>query len=290
MKAGIVSCSNWQSLEWTETINELRAVLKDMGINACAGEHIYAGDGQVAAGTPKERAADLMAFFKDREITDIFDISGGDVANEILPYLDYEAVKASQAMFWGYSDLTALINAICAKTQRPSILYQIKNLVWESGDIQRDRFRNFISLDKSRDCDLFDFRYEFLQGEEMHGLTVGGNVRCLLKLAGTSYWPEMDERVLVLEALGGSETQIRTYFSQLDQMGVFSRVRGILLGTFTKLEETKGALAAYELLRPHISEKLPVAGTPDIGHGKDARAVVIGDEIHLYREECPAGV
>ena len=50
------------------------------------------------------------------EITDIYDISGGDIANEILPYLDFEVIKNSGKRFWGYSDLTTVINAIYEKT------------------------------------------------------------------------------------------------------------------------------------------------------------------------------
>ncbi len=34
----------------------------------------------------------------------------------------------------------------------------------------------------------------------MDGIVVGGNIRCLLKLAGTPYWPDMREKILLLES------------------------------------------------------------------------------------------
>lgn len=71
----------------------------------------------------------------------------------------------------------------------------------------------------------------------MEGIVVGGNIRCLLKLAGTPYWPDMREKILLLESFGGKLPQMVTYLSQLNQMGVFKKVNGILLGTFTKMEE-----------------------------------------------------
>ena len=37
----------------------------------------------------------------------------------------------------------------------------------------------------------------------MEGIVVGGNIRCLLKLAGTPYWPDMREKILLLESFGG---------------------------------------------------------------------------------------
>lgn len=36
-----------------------------------------------------------MDFYKDDTIRIIFDISGGDIANEILSYLDYEQIAKS---------------------------------------------------------------------------------------------------------------------------------------------------------------------------------------------------
>ena len=35
----------------------------------------------------------------------------------------------------------------------------------------------------------------------MEGIVVGGNIRCLLKLAGTPYWPDMREKILLLGVL-----------------------------------------------------------------------------------------
>ena len=286
MKAGIVCCSNGQSLDQKEKLDKLMDVLEKMGIEIVPGNHIFAQKGSLDSGTGKERAYDLMTFYKDCSVTDIFDISGGDIANEILPYLDFEAIRKSSAIFWGYSDLTTVINAIYTKTGKTSFLYQIKNLVWEYGDIQRKRLQNYLTPEiEEAEEGLLDYRYEFLQGKELHGTTVGGNIRCLLKLAGTSYWPDMKDHVLVLEALGGGEAQVRTYFSQLEQMRVFSIVSGILLGTFTKLEETEGEYAAFRLLKSHIRDDLPVARTSDIGHGQNAKAIVIGECVHLYREK-----
>ena len=41
---------------------------------------------------------------------------------------------------------------------------------------------------------------KFLQGSKMQGIVVGGNIRCLLKLAGTEYWPDMNGKILLLES------------------------------------------------------------------------------------------
>ena len=72
-----------------------------------------------------------------------YDISGGDLANQVLDGLDYAAIGKSRAVFWGYSDLTTVINAIYAQTGKSSVLYQVKNMVWgEIKEVQRRRFEN----------------------------------------------------------------------------------------------------------------------------------------------------
>ena len=62
----------------------------------------------------------------------------------------------------------------------------------------------------------------------MKGIVVGGNIRCFLKLAGTRYFPALDNKVLLLEAHGGEVPQMTTYLSQLKQIGAFENANGII--------------------------------------------------------------
>ncbi|MDE7313868.1 MAG: GNAT family N-acetyltransferase [Eubacterium sp.] len=277
MKVGLVCCSNGQQPEQRETINQLITVLSDMGITCVKAQHLYAKDG-VFSGTAKERADDVMAFFSDSQIDAVYDISGGDIANEVLCHLDYERIAKTEKMFWGYSDLTTVINAIYAKTGKASVLYQVKHLAGDSARQRRERFwRSVIGGGE----ELFRFSYTFLQGSTMEGVVVGGNIRCLLKLAGTPYLPSLRGKILLLESLHSSEAQLTAYFSQLEQMGAFDEAAGVLLGTFTSLEKTESGLSPFALLSRHIRADLPVARTPEVGHGADAKAVVIGRFLRL---------
>ena len=274
--AALAACSNGQNPEKQEEITALCRVLSEMGIRVTVAEHLYAGDG-VFSGTAKERADDLMKFYLDDTIDAIFDVSGGDIANEILGLLDYELISKSDKMFWGYSDLSTIINAIYTKTGKVSSLYQIKNLIWADGERQRKRFGEFLAREGAvEETSLYAPCYDFVQGNHMEGVVIGGNVRCFLKLAGTPYFPEVSGKILLLEALGGGTAQITTYFSQLEQMGVFEKTAGIILGTFTNLEQAENKKVVFELLKPHIKNTLPVAKTQEIGHESDAKAIRIG--------------
>ena len=72
-------------------------------------------------GTGEERAEVLMKFFKDSSIKAIFDVSGGDLANGVLDYLDFEIIKNNPKPFFGYSDLSVILNSLYSKTEHENL-------------------------------------------------------------------------------------------------------------------------------------------------------------------------
>lgn len=276
-KTAIVCCSNGQSLASGASIDKLERILLELGLVPVFSRHIYEAY-SVFSGSGKERAASLMEAYRDDDIKAIFDISGGDIANEILPYLDYEQIAQTDKQFWGYSDLTTVINAIYTKTGKSSVLYQVKNLIYEDEGRQIQNFSNTIFQNGN---ELFSFEYHFVQQEQMQGIVVGGNIRCLLKLAGTEYWPDMNGKILLLESRGGEVPQMVAYLNQLKQMGVFEQINGILLGTFTRMKERKSSPDIVELVKQYAGERLPVAITDEIGHGVDSKGIRIGKILTL---------
>lgn len=280
MKVGLAACSNGHSREWGFQIDDLEEMLGTMGIEAVRAPHIISKIDEFS-GSHEERAADLMSFYNDDSIEAIYDISGGDLANGILKYLDFDVIANSNKTFWGYSDLSTIVNAIYTMTGKASVLYQVKNMLYSDDTNLRNRFQAYLDGDSSQ---LFDLNYTFLQGSAMEGIVVGGNIRCFTKLAGTKYWPDMKGKILLLESYGGGSGQIDTLFAQLEQIGVFDDVAGVLLGTFTNYEKENLQLTVYDLLKMHIKDDLPVASTREIGHAFDSKAIVIGGKIRLLSE------
>lgn len=287
-KIGLVCCSNGQKIEYKSDIDKLCDMMNEFGVDTVCSRYIYENE-SCFSGSAVERANALMDFYRDEEITAIYDVSGGDIANEILPYLDYDLIKNSNKMFWGYSDLTTIINAIYAKTESSSVLYQIKNLMWDKTGEQFEHYRKYIKksdmdtqeIYENINTDLFRFRYCFIQGNHMSGVVVGGNIRCLLKLAGTEYFPDMTDKILLLEAMSGEVSHMVTYLNQLKQMGVFEKINGILLGTFIAMEKNNCKPDIIELVTKYAGRDIPIAKTDDIGHRSDSKAITIGKYISL---------
>lgn len=282
-KVAIVCCSNGQRISYADKIQQLQKTLEEIGLTPVFSEFIYEKE-FVFSGSKEERSESLMNFYRDEKIKVIFDISGGDIANEILPYLDFELIAQSGKQFWGYSDLTTIINAIYTKTGKASVLYQVRNLIYKDAKKQIADFTNTIFQNDEllyEKSDLFDFSYQFVQGNKMKGVVVGGNIRCLLKLAGTEYFPDMTGKILLLEAYGGTVAQMTTYLNQLKQIGVFDKINGILLGTFTEMEEKECEPTMAELVKRYAGEMIPIAKTAEIGHGTDAKGIIIGKKLVL---------
>ena len=105
----------------------------------------------------------------------------------------------------------------------------------------------------------------------------------MLKLAGTEYWPDMTNKVLLLEAFGGTVPQMTTYLNQLKQMGAFHKINGILLGTFTKMEQDHCLPAITSLVKQYAGERIPIIKTQEIGHGSNSKAIVIGEKVCLRK-------
>ena len=277
-KIALVVCSNGKNIEDKDRLEKLESILVEMGLVPIFTKYIYKdkfGRGAKA----QVRAEQLMSFYKNKEIKAIFDISGGDIANEVLDYLDYDVIKRNYKPFFGYSDLTTVLNALGSQMNEVNYLYQILNII-ESKKIRTSFENTFMKNEQT----LLDIKWKFLQGSSVEGEVIGGNIRCFLKLSGTRYFPEVENKVLFIEGLGTSIEGLATHLAQLKQIGVFDKISGLLIGTFTKIEKEISVEELFELVQAYIPSSLAVAKTQEVGHAKNSKALKIGEKIYIKNE------
>ncbi|MBS5927860.1 MAG: LD-carboxypeptidase [Clostridium sp.] len=273
----IISCSNGLQESARPTIDKLLEILSSLGLNVILSSTIYVKDDGLSSGNGKERGEELMKLYKDSAIDAIFDVSGGDLANEVLEYIDFNVIKNNPKPFIGYSDLSVMLNSIYSQAGSHSYLYQVRHIVTNKENLYR--FSNFI---KDSNNDLFNINYKWVQGESMEGVVIGGNIRCTLKLAGTKYMPSFKDKILLLESLGGDVAKMRTFLTQLKLIGTFKEINGIILGTFTEMEKNNYNPTIEELVKEIVNDKnMPIVKTEEIGHGNDSKCIVIGKELKL---------
>lgn len=272
-KIGLISLSNGLKENQQKIIYDLEHKLNLIGIEVKKSSTIFSKNSISASG--KERCMELMNLYLDNSIDAIFDVSGGDLANEVLLYLDFETIKNNPKPFWGYSDLSVIINSIYSQTNDKSYWYQIRNIV--SDESSFNNFKNFI---KNNTTEIFNFNYRWLQGNSMSGIVVGGNIRCTLKLAGTKFIPDFKDKILFIESFSGNVSRITTLLTQYKLMGVFDEINGVILGQFTELEKDNSSLYVDNLITSIIDKpNLPIIKTNELGHSSNSKSIIIGESF-----------
>ena len=274
---GFVAPSGKLKTEHRELLLNVEKHLEQFGIQSVEGRNIWRIDrfGE-SAGSPAERAADFNEMFCRPEVRAIWGISGGDTANEILDLLDFENIRRNPKIVVGLSDNSLLLNALTARTGLVTFHgpdpkegkpgehfsepytwteFERRLLRGEPGDVPPVKPRKTIRGGKAR------------------GRLVGGNLSCLLKLAGTKYWPRFDDGILVLEGLRTTVGAALHRVTQLRQLGVFDQVRGVLLGDFYSFDRREifgpsgKRILLEDILEAALPERvLPVLKCYDFGH------------------------
>lgn len=277
---GIIACSNGIDSKNKNRIDCLEEVLLNLGLRVIYAKTIYKNN-SIFNGSNKERAEALMELYTNNNIKAIFDISGGDLANGILEYLDYDLIKKNSKPFFGYSDLSVVLNALYHKVGMPTYHYQLRNIIGKYKEKQIDEFKSTLMDNGNK---LYRFNYKWIQGFRMDGVVIGGNIRCFLKLAGTEFMPDFKNKILFLESMSGDIAKMVTYLNQYKQLGAFKKINGILLGTFTEMERKKYFPDIIELVKSAVDdENIPIAKTENIGHGEDSKCIIIGKKLILNK-------
>ena len=274
---GIVCCSDGRETSNRDIIEKTIRIFHDAGFQTLVSPYIYRIKG-LESGTPKERAEALMNMYQNSSVKAIFDIGGGDLAIQLLEYLDFRIIRESGKEFWGYSDLTTIITSIYQKTGNSSWLYQARKLAEEGGEAFISYFNQVTKGQlPSSWCGLSPQEIKFLQGNHMEGILLGGNIRCLLKLAGTEFFPDLNGKLLFLESLEGGAGIVTAWLTQLKLMGVFKKINGLILGTYTELDHANGSTMIETLVHEIVNDPtLPVARTMRVGHDVGSYALHIG--------------
>ncbi|MCD5597122.1 LD-carboxypeptidase [Lactobacillus delbrueckii subsp. lactis] len=254
MKVALVGCSNPLKAAYRPVVDQLVKILE---------------------------ARHLSIVFLDPEMAHIFDISGGDLANTVLGHLDLDQIKDSQAVFYGYSDLTTILTAL-AKNGNEAVNFQLRNCLVNK-DLLKSGYFDRLLAGKEAAKELDELEVTFVRGSEMAGPVYGGNLRCLLKLAGTPYWPDFTGSILLLEAYRGQPELVASLLEQCWETGIFNQISGVLLGTFSELDKLKESQLPAEILLDLLPANLPIAKTEFIGHRPDAKAIRLGQEC-VFKE------
>jgi len=230
------------------------------------------------AGSDARRLTELQAVLADPAIRAVFCIRGGYGATRLLARLARHAPIGTAKPLVGFSDITALhlwLQAHGRISFHGPVLTQLPRLTSSA------HTRLFELLESARPAAALTGTAAYVGGTA-EGPLLGGNLSVLTRLLGTPFMPPLDGAILLLEDQGERPYRLDRMWTHLKLAGIFERVRGIALGSFTGCDEPDAGHTSAEVLRELAqSEGLPcVAGLP-IGHGDLNEPVPLGVRVRL---------
>ena len=265
--------------------------LAALGVKARFGEHLFDRYGYLA-GTDKNRAADVNAFFADASINGIVAVRGGWGCARLLPYLDFATIGKNPKILLGYSDLTALLLAINAKTGLVTFHGPVGISTWnafQADYVKRVLFAaeavTFENLkDPGENLVPVENRIRTITPGVARGRLTGGNLTVLSALVGSSYLPDWEGRILFLEDVEEQLYRIDRMLTQLGLAGILSKVRGVIFGTCSGCNPGAGygSLTMEEILDDHLKQLgVPAWSGAMIGHAGRQFTLAEGMEVEI---------
>lgn len=276
--------------------------LAALGLSVSYGQHVDERD-RYDSSSIASRVADLHAAFADPSVDAILTVIGGANSNELLPHLAFGLIAANPKILCGFSDITALQNAITARTGVVTYYgphwstFGMRDL----GEQTTDWFRQTLMTDAPVDVigsdwftdDLWfldqDHRTKIptggwwpLQPGATEGRVVGGNLCTLNLLQGTRWMPSLDNTVLMLEDDEISNpTEFRRDLNSLMQQPGADTVQGLVIGRFQQASEMgREDLVAVLDTIPNLQGK-PLLANVDFGHTNPLMTFPIGGAVRF---------
>ena len=283
----IIAPSGSLSRVRTDVLDNALAHLHECGFKVTFSKNCREMD-RFSSSSVKSRVEDLHEAFADQNVKAVMACIGGFNSNQILPFIDYELIRANPKILCGYSDITILLNAIYARTGL--VTYHAPHLAALGFLREREYTDRYFSECLMKETSFTvepsqaAQKYEVIQEGCCEGGIVGGNLCTLNLLQGTSYMPDIKDKVLFVE----DDNIMGDYFpyeydrnlQSLLQLDGGESVKGIIFGRFDEsCKMTEDTVRV--MINEKVSPKIPVVFGVDFGHVYPMISFPIGGKVLL---------
>lgn len=234
-----------------------------MGLKPKRGASVLGRHGYLA-NTDEKRAADVNAMFADPEVRAILAVRGGWGSARLLPFLNWDLIRANPKLVIGFSDITALHMAIAAQAGFTTIHGPNGGSAWGKGSLDHFKALAFDGatptlVNPAADEDRLvqrRWRTQPITQGTARGRLLGGNLTVLTALTGTPYLPDFKGAILFLEDVDEAEYRIDRMLTQLGQAGVLGGLAGAVFGQCTNCVGSSsgnyGGFTLTDVLKHHL--------------------------------------
>ncbi len=256
-----------------QKINHAKKTLENIGFKVTFGKHVFELN-ELESSSVKSRLQDLHKAFSDKDVKAVLAVRGGYNCTDLLDYIDWSIIKKNPKIYCGFSDNTALQNAILTKTglitySGPNLsTLGITKLPKKISKYTLDNFLNSIFNPKPSPLKNHD-DIKIINHGTASGTIIGGNLCTLNLLKGTQYMPEIVNSILFIEDTFISNLdswEFHRNLQSLINLPNFKKVKGLAIGKFqqkSKLPVNK--IAKIIKTKPELN-KIPVIANLNFGH------------------------
>lgn len=235
-----------------------------------------------SAGNNLQKALAFQGLWMRPDIDVIWAAGGGNRALHLLESINFEKLKGKPKTVVGFSDVTALLNAVYAHTGISGLHGQV--------------FKNLHKMP----ADQLDFTLKLLAGGKVdfplggattfregkaEGVLVGGNVSIFHYLPltlGDENW--LEGAILFLEDCDEEWSRLDRMLLHYKRSGVFGKISGLVMGQFTSMQDSGKpyGFTLEDMLAEHLDGRdIPLILNAPFGHGKDLYALPVGRKAKL---------
>jgi len=302
-KVGFFSPSSPATVFAPKRFERAKQFLESKGLVVQAGKLTGKSD-FYRSGSIQERVDELNTLIRDPEVRCIISTIGGNNSNALLPYLDYQALKADPKIIIGYSDVTALLLGIHAQTGLTT--FYGPALVASFGEfppLVEETFESFYEIcmqpprlpyqyqmpERWTDVRIdwhtqdeakptYENRWDFIGNGVITGRLIGGNLNTIRAIWGSPYMPDIEQGDILLmeDCMHGIEVLERS-FAHMKACGVFDKISAIVLGKHELFEDKGTGRTPLDVLLEVLAGKtLPILSGFDSCHTHPMLVTPIG--------------
>jgi muramoyltetrapeptide carboxypeptidase len=254
-------------------------VIESRGYRVTLASNIAHRHRNYLAGTDEERVAELNRFFRSDEYDAFFFARGGYGLMRILDRIDYDALRLNPRPVVGFSDVTALHQAMALHARIASFHGPMLNLDFHDGLSPENEQWFWSMLAGDAPLTRSFSESDVVCAGDADGTLFGGCLSITAALIGTPYDFWIDDGIWFWEDIDEPVYRIDRMLTHLRLSGRMPRIRGVIIGALKDCGEDAEMLA---LLRETFGAlDIPVVRNLPFGHHGNNLLMPIGTRVRL---------
>ncbi len=276
---GVFAPSSWVE---KDDIEKSKSHIEKLGYKVFVHPQTYERENQ-SAGTHLQKSLAFQGLWMREDIKAIWAAGGGNRCTHLLETLKFDPLKRAPKILIGFSDVTALLNAVYAHTDTITFHGPVFKNLHKYGQI--DHLLNILG----GQTETYPVTKDNILNEgKAEGKLIGGNLSLFQYLPQTLPNDFYKDAILFLEDCNEEVSRIDRMILHLRRLKVFDDVKALVFGEFTSLQDSTRPFGytINDIIKEH-TEKLdiPILYNMPFGHGQNLYSFPIGAKASIDTEK-----